>query len=214
LALRALPPDRARAPRGRSPGRPPGVTDVGRRIEVVSLSLRVGALSTRQLILFLDQLSLFPHWLALKELVLSPSGQGVVADLLLEIPTLKSLIRALPASAEPEHPLQRSNLEIPKFHREPFRSLLADNKATPSGFRRTPGLLIGDLKLTGIFATSTGYFAQAVANNKSYLLKTGDQLYDGEVVSISRDEIVFKQVVQDSTGLKSFREVRIPLDRS
>jgi hypothetical protein len=50
---------------------------------------------------------------------------------------------------------------------------------------------------------------QVVATNqkKTYLLKDGDQLYDGDVVSISRAEVVFKQIVQDPTALKPFREV-------
>ncbi len=51
--------------------------------------------------------------------------------------------------------------------------------------------------------------AQVKAPNqaKSYLLKEGDQLYDGDVVSISHKEVVFKQTVQDPTALKPFREV-------
>ena len=72
-----------------------------------------------------------------------------------------------------------------------------------------PGLLIDEIDLTGIFHTSKGFVAQVVASNqkKSYLLKEGDQLYDGDVVSINKNEVVFKQVVQDPTALKPFREV-------
>ena len=42
---------------------------------------------------------------------------------------------------------------------------------------------------------------------KSYLLREGDQLYDGDVVRINRTEVVFKQIVNDPTALKPFREV-------
>ena len=51
--------------------------------------------------------------------------------------------------------------------------------------------------------------AQVQAGNKqkSFLLKEGDQLFDGDVVSIAKDEVVFKQIVQDPTALKPFREV-------
>ena len=72
-----------------------------------------------------------------------------------------------------------------------------------------PGLLIDEIDLTGIFRTSKGYVAQVKPRNqsRSYLLKEGDQLYDGDVISIHRDEVVFKQVVQDPTALKPFREV-------
>ena len=42
---------------------------------------------------------------------------------------------------------------------------------------------------------------------KSYLLRIGDQLYDGDVISITASEAVFKQIVDDPTALKPFREV-------
>ena len=72
-----------------------------------------------------------------------------------------------------------------------------------------PGLLIDEIDLTGIFRTSKGYVAQVKPSNqtRSYLLKEGDQLYDGDVVSINRNEVIFKQIVQDPTALKPFREV-------
>jgi hypothetical protein len=100
----------------------------------------------------------------------------------------------------------------PGNRRDPFKSLLAApdrpeiRGPRPEG---VPGLLIDEIDLTGIFRTSKGFVAQVVASNqkKSYLLKEGDQLYDGDVVSISKNEVVFKQVVQDPTALKPFREV-------
>jgi hypothetical protein len=100
----------------------------------------------------------------------------------------------------------------PGNRRDPFKSLLAGpdrpefRGPRPEG---VPGLLIDEIDLTGIFRTSKGFVAQVVAANqkKSYLLKEGDQLYDGDVVSINRSEVVFKQIVQDPTALKPFREV-------
>ena len=100
----------------------------------------------------------------------------------------------------------------PGNRRDPFKSLLVGQDRPefrgprPEGI---PGLLIDEVDLTGIFRTSKGFVAQVVAANqkKSYLLKEGDQLYDGDVVSINRNEVVFKQIVQDPTALKPFREV-------
>jgi hypothetical protein len=100
----------------------------------------------------------------------------------------------------------------PGNRRDPFKSLLAGPERTemrgprPEGI---PGLLIDEIDLKGIWRTGKGYVAQVVATNqkKTYLLKDGDQLYDGDVVSISRAEVVFKQIVQDPTALKPFREV-------
>jgi hypothetical protein len=100
----------------------------------------------------------------------------------------------------------------PGNRRDPFKSLLAGpdrpeiRGPRPEG---VPGLLIDEIDLRGIFHTSRGFVAQVVAANqkKSYLLKEGDQLFDGDVVSINKNEVVFKQVVQDPTALKPFREV-------
>lgn len=100
----------------------------------------------------------------------------------------------------------------PGDRRDPFKSLLrARDRIQLRGPRPEgiPGLLIDELILTGIFKTERGWVGQVQAGNrqKSYLLKEGDQLYDGDVVAIADNEVVFKQIVQDPTALKPFREV-------
>ena len=72
-----------------------------------------------------------------------------------------------------------------------------------------PGLLIDEIELKGIFRTTRGYVAQISprGDRRSYLLREGDQLFDGDVVSISSREVVFKQVVENPTASKPFREV-------
>jgi hypothetical protein len=100
----------------------------------------------------------------------------------------------------------------PGNRRDPFKSLLiAPDRpefrgARPEGI---PGLLIDEIDLKGIYRTARGYVAQVNASNqkKSYLLKEGDQLFDGDVIGIHKNEVVFKQIVQDPTALKPFREV-------
>ncbi|MEM7481299.1 MAG: hypothetical protein AAF481_09010 [Acidobacteriota bacterium] len=100
----------------------------------------------------------------------------------------------------------------PRGRRDPFKSLLAARDqpelrgARPDG---VPGLLIDELDLTGVFRTGGRWVAQVQAADKDrgYLLYEGDQLYDGDVVSIDRDEVVFRQIVRDQTALKPFREV-------
>jgi hypothetical protein len=100
----------------------------------------------------------------------------------------------------------------PGNRRDPFKSLLiAPDRPEFRGPRPEgiPGLLIDEIDLKGVFRTARGYVAQVIAANqkKSFLLKEGDQLYDGDVVSIGKNEVVFKQIVQDPTALKPFREV-------
>ena len=100
----------------------------------------------------------------------------------------------------------------PGNRRDPFKSLIiGQNRQAPRGPlpEGIAGLLIDEIDLTGIFKTSRGFIAQVVASNKakSYLLREGDQLYDGDVVGISQNEVVFKQIVNDPTVIKPFREV-------
>ena len=100
----------------------------------------------------------------------------------------------------------------PGDRRDPFKSLIGAGDSPelrgprPEGI---PGLLIDEVRLSGIYRTARGWVAQvqAAANEKGYLIKDGDQLYDGDVVSITRDEVVFRQIVRDPTALKPFREV-------
>ncbi len=101
--------------------------------------------------------------------------------------------------------------------RDPFRSLLrrsepeAAEGARPDGIA---GLLVSDLNLEGVFVTPAGPVAQvnAASDEISYLLRPGDQLWDGDVIDVTVNEIVFKQSVDDPTALKPFREVVMRLN--
>jgi len=101
----------------------------------------------------------------------------------------------------------------PGNRRDPFKSLLIAPERPKFGGPRpegVPGLLIDEIDVTGTFyKPSLGWVAQIQASNKekSYLIKPGDQLYDGDVISITKNEVVFKQIVNDPTALKPFREV-------
>jgi len=101
--------------------------------------------------------------------------------------------------------------------RDPFRSLLQVSERAPDRGPRpegVPGLLIDELTVTGVWITVDGPVAQVRSADRalSYLLRPGDQLYDGDVVSISYrryegGEVVFKQIIDDPTAPKPFREV-------
>ena len=100
----------------------------------------------------------------------------------------------------------------PAGRRDPFISLLqrTQSKALPQQRPEgVPGLLIDEIEVKGIFKLKGRTFAQVQTSNKdkSYLIQEGDQLYDGEVVSISNIEVTFKQVVNDPSVIKPFREV-------
>jgi hypothetical protein len=100
----------------------------------------------------------------------------------------------------------------PGGRRDPFLSLLQRTQTKEAPQQRpegVPGLLIDEIEVKGIFQLQGRTFAQVQASDKdkSYLIQEGDQLYDGEVVSIARGEVTFKQVVNDPSVIKPFREV-------
>ena len=100
----------------------------------------------------------------------------------------------------------------PGDRRDPFISLQRSRNEVPDRGPRpegVPGLLIGEVDLTGIFVLPEGPVAQVQTSDRdrSYLLRAGDRLYDGDVVSVSLDELVFRQILDDPTALTPFREV-------
>ena len=44
-------------------------------------------------------------------------------------------------------------------------------------------------------------------DNKGYLIRSGEKLFDGEVLRIERQAVVFRQEVNDPTRIERFREV-------
>lgn len=101
----------------------------------------------------------------------------------------------------------------PGARRDPFRSLLersaADDEIVSERPEGVPGLLVDEITIEGIYMLPEGPVAQIISSSldTSYLIRPGDQLWDGEVVSITLDEVVFKQDADDPTSLKPFREV-------
>ncbi len=98
----------------------------------------------------------------------------------------------------------------PAGRRDPFRSLLVREQSR-GGPQRPPGIAgisIDDLVVHGIWKTRAGYVAQIRAtDNKSYLIRAGDLLYDGEVTRVGPNEVQFRQNLNDPQSVKPFREV-------
>ncbi len=98
----------------------------------------------------------------------------------------------------------------PAGRRDPFRSLLIRPEKGMAGHRPPgiPGIAIDDVILQGIWKTRAGYVAQIRGtDNKSYLLRSGDQLYDGEVLRIAPNEVTFRQNLNDPQNVKPFRDI-------
>jgi len=98
----------------------------------------------------------------------------------------------------------------PAGRRDPFRSLLIRPEKGMAGQRPpgVPGIASDDGILQGIWRTRAGYVAQIRGtDNKSYLLRAGDQLYDGEVLRIAPNEVTFRQNLNDPQSVKPFRDI-------
>lgn len=105
----------------------------------------------------------------------------------------------------------------PGARRDPFRSLVQRTAETNQDRERpegVPGLLVDEIAVQGIFMLPEGPVAQVVSTSQdtSFLIRPGDQLWDGEVVSMTLNEVVFKQDTDDPNSLKPFREVVKKLD--
>jgi hypothetical protein len=104
----------------------------------------------------------------------------------------------------------RSYTYDPAGRRDPFRSLLVrpDDRARGERPPGIAGMSIDDVVVHGIWRVRSGYVAQVRGtDNKSYLIRGGDLLYDGEVTRVGPNEVVFRQNINDPQSVKPFREV-------
>jgi type IV pilus assembly protein PilP len=97
----------------------------------------------------------------------------------------------------------------PAGRRDPFKSLLVRERSRegerPPGI---PGLSVDELELQGLWKTRSGWIAQVRgSDNRSYLLRKGDLLFDGEVLDVRANELTLRQNVNDPQSVKPFRDV-------
>jgi hypothetical protein len=98
----------------------------------------------------------------------------------------------------------------PAGRRDPFRSLLVRQENRGRGPRPSgiAGISVDEVVVQGIWKTRAGFVAQIrAADNKSYLLRPGDLLYDGEVTRVGPNEVTFRQNLNDPQSVKPFRDV-------
>ena len=69
-------------------------------------------------------------------------------------------------------------------------------------------IAVDDVQLQGIWKTRAGFVAQIRGtDNKSYLLRAGDLLYDGEVLRVGPNELTLRQNINDPQSVKPFRDI-------
>lgn len=102
----------------------------------------------------------------------------------------------------------------PEGRRDPFVSLLRRGTGLQLGAAgsRPPGLAglgAAEVALKGTVQSRSGYVAILQgSDNKTYIVRPGDKLFDGTVRSITANAMVILQQVNDPLSLDKEREVR------
>jgi Tfp pilus assembly protein PilP len=103
---------------------------------------------------------------------------------------------------------------VPEGRRDPFISLLrrgSDSRAAASGTRPSGlgGLGAEEITLRGTVRSRDGFVGILQgADQKTYIVRAGDKLYDGTIRTITQNDLVIVQQVNDPLSLEKQREVR------
>ena len=96
----------------------------------------------------------------------------------------------------------------PAGRRDPFKSLLVRERSREARPPGIGGLSVDEMELQGIWRTRSGWLAQVRgSDNKSYLLRKGDVLFDGEVLDVKANELTLRQNVNDPQSVTPFSDV-------
>src|SRR5580704_3882121 len=117
----------------------------------------------------------------------------------------KTAHKRKPAAAQAGNPApsQAVKPEAPVAgKRDPFAPLVNQNK--PSGPPLPPGkagLVIATVRVDGTVKAATGMLAVVTnPDQRTYFLREGDRLYDGDVEKIGLDGVTFKENSKDAFG--------------
>jgi Tfp pilus assembly protein PilP len=108
-------------------------------------------------------------------------------------------------------PPQKKQAEVINLtgRRDPFISPVVNRSMVGSGCSTGKRCLsIGEVNLKGVVKADTGMIAVVVNTmNKAYFLRENDPVFNGYVVKITGDSIIFKETLQDKLGKPFTRDV-------
>ena len=142
-------------------------------------------------------------------------GALALGSLLMAAPVAARAQAATPPPSRPLPPAPQGYTYNPEGRRDPFVSLLnrgveqRQESPRPEGLS---GLSVTDISIRGIVANRGSYIAMIEAPEaRTYIVRTGDKLYDATVKAVLADAVVFVQQVNDPLSLVKQREVRTML---
>jgi Tfp pilus assembly protein PilP len=130
-------------------------------------------------------------------------------------PSAKQTVAAAAAATSSTEPKAENEESLPpdtKYaangRRDPFISPVVSHSSSSSCTSGKKCLEIGAINLKGVVHGESGFIA-VVSNglNKAYFLRENDPVFNGYVVKITGDSIVFQETLQDRLGKSFTREV-------
>ncbi|PYV92574.1 MAG: hypothetical protein DMG05_04360 [Acidobacteria bacterium] len=118
-----------------------------------------------------------------------------------------------PATASTGDPSVANYKYEAKGRRDPFRTLDVVNsiQITAAPLVRPPGIkgqLVSEIRIVGIVKSKGNIMAIAEGyRGRTFFIHPKDDLYDGKVIEIRNDSVVFTQTLTDSLGKKVSRQV-------
>jgi hypothetical protein len=121
---------------------------------------------------------------------------------------------AAPAKSDPAtaastaEPVKETKTITAEGRRDPFLSPVVSRSNGPNCSTGKRCLAIDQIMVRGVVKSDAGMIAVVVNSiNKAYFLKENDPVYNGYVMRITGDSVVFKETFQDRLGKESTREV-------
>ena len=110
-------------------------------------------------------------------------------------------------SAEPAKPKPEDKKWAMSGKRDPFFSPVVQQGGSGCSTGKKC-LEIGAINLRGVVKSDAGFIAVVTNNlNKAYFLRENDPVFNGYVVKITGDSVVFQETIQDKLGKSFTREV-------
>lgn len=86
--------------------------------------------------------------------------------------------------------------------RDPFSSLIGGVRGTKGSTVPKGALTVTDAKVVGITQSSGGFVAIVMGSDrKARFMRVGDKLYDGEIIGIEQDKVIFRQDITEEIGM-------------
>lgn len=142
-----------------------------------------------------------------------PAVSAATATAKKKVPVQKNSEKVAVANAKTP-PAEEAKKDVPKpisltGRRDPFVSPVVNRSMVGSGCSTGKRCLaIDQISLKGIVKSDNGMIAVVVnALEKAYFLRENDPVFNGYVVKITGDSIIFKETIQDKLGKPFTREV-------